>query len=109
VVGVVVAVSGHLVAADIFASPSLFQRYWPKLLKSYSIEALGSSKSKAGRIDRLEAEAFLSRVEGNASTDGKNGIYRLIENKSRTDSSFELEYTGAAQGVLVHFNRVASQ
>jgi hypothetical protein len=109
VVGVVVAVSGQLVAADIFASPSLFWRYWPKLLQSYTLEALGSSKVAARKIDVHEAEAFLSRVEGASSTDGKNGVYRLTEHKSGTDSSFELESTAAAQAVLVHFNRITSQ
>lgn len=109
VVGVVVAVSGQLVAADIFASPSLFGRYWPKLLKSYALEALGSSNTAAGRIDQLDAQAFLSRVEGNSSTDSKSGVYRLTEHKSGTHSSFELECIAAAQPVLVHFNRIASQ
>jgi hypothetical protein len=108
VVGVVVGVSGKLVAADIFASPSLFARYWPKLLKSYALEALGSGNSAARKIDVLEAEAFLSRVQGGSSTDGKNGLYRLTEHKSGTDSSFELESTAAAHSVLVHFNRVVS-
>jgi len=45
VVGVVVAYGGEVAWSDIFASPSLFQRYWPKLLRSYVVEALVRPKS----------------------------------------------------------------
>jgi hypothetical protein len=33
--GVVVAINGQQVAADLFESPALFRRMWPKLLQSY--------------------------------------------------------------------------
>ncbi|HEY2116395.1 MAG TPA: DUF6569 family protein, partial [Candidatus Angelobacter sp.] len=39
-VGVVVAVKGHIVWADMFASSALLAKYWPKLLDSYATEAL---------------------------------------------------------------------
>jgi hypothetical protein len=39
-VGVVVAVNGEIVWADIFASTQLLQRYWPKLVRSYATEAV---------------------------------------------------------------------
>src|SRR5271163_3525444 len=39
-VGVVVAVNGEIVWADIFASTDLLQRYWPKLVRSYAAEAV---------------------------------------------------------------------
>ncbi|HEY6272483.1 MAG TPA: DUF6569 family protein [Terriglobales bacterium] len=39
-VGVVVAVKGHIVWADLFASSALLSKYWPKLLQSYAAEAL---------------------------------------------------------------------
>src|SRR5262249_36444160 len=109
VVGVVVAVNGHVIAADIFASPSLFLRYWPKLLRSYALEALSAGNPSTGQVDRLGAEAFLNRIQGKASSENKKGIYRLTEHKLGDDTSFELEYTASAQPVLVHFNRVASR
>lgn len=40
VVGVVVAYGGEVAWSDIFASASLFDHYWNKLLRSYSVEAL---------------------------------------------------------------------
>ena len=39
-VGVVVAVNGEIIWADIFASPSLLEKYWPKLVRSYAAEAM---------------------------------------------------------------------
>src|SRR4029077_4360182 len=40
VVGVVVAFGGEVAWSDIFASSTLFETYWPKLLRSYAVEAL---------------------------------------------------------------------
>jgi hypothetical protein len=40
VVGVVVAYGGEVAWSDVFASSALFESYWPKLLRSYVIEAL---------------------------------------------------------------------
>ncbi|MFL5322415.1 MAG: ARPP-1 family domain-containing protein, partial [Myxococcaceae bacterium] len=46
-VGVVVAVNGEIVWADLFASTDLLQKYWPKLVRSYAAESIvaqGSGK-----------------------------------------------------------------
>jgi hypothetical protein len=109
VVGVVVAVNGEPVNSDIFASPSLFRRYWPKLLESYALEAISAGKPVRQGVDRLDAQSFLSRVEGNISSEGEDGVYRLTEHKSASESSFELEYIAAAAPLLVHFNRIATR
>ena len=39
-VGVVVAVNGRIIWADIFASTDLLGKYWPKLVRSYASEAV---------------------------------------------------------------------
>ena len=38
--GVVVAVNGRLIWADVFASTTLLEKYWPKLVRSYAAEAI---------------------------------------------------------------------
>ena len=38
-VGVVVAINGALVWSDVFPNAELFRKYWPKLLRSYIMEA----------------------------------------------------------------------
>ena len=40
VIGVVVAYGGEVAWSDVFASQELFRAYWPKLLRSYIVEAL---------------------------------------------------------------------
>ena len=54
-VGVVVAVKGHIVWADMFASSALLAKYWPKLLESYATEALtmpGAREKSASKKQR---------------------------------------------------------
>jgi len=105
VVGAVVAIGGTIIAADVFASPSLFQAYWPKLLKSYALQAISTSDAEQRDVTAGEARTFLSRAEGTASSDGREGVYKLIEHQSSTDASFELEHA-ASKRALIHFNRV---
>lgn len=108
VVGVVAAVGGKIISADVFASHALFQAYWPKMLKSYALEAVGTLETAKRELSRLDAESFLSRAHGTGAEDGQQGVYRLAENQSSTDASFELVYTKKSP-MLVHFNRVAKR
>lgn len=108
VVGVVVAIGGRIISTDVFANHSLFQAYWPKMLRSYALEAINSSETSKQEINRSDAESFLSRVQGEGATDGKQGVYKLAENQSSKDASFELEST-TTKSTLVHFNRVSKQ
>jgi hypothetical protein len=52
VVGVVAAVNGKLETIDVFESTPLFKKLWPKLLKSYALDAANS-----GPEPEAEAEA----------------------------------------------------
>jgi hypothetical protein len=106
VVGVVVAIGGKVISADVFASPRLFQAYWPKMLRSYALEAMTAAAVERGEADAKAAEAFLARAEGNQSSAGQEGLYRLHENQSDKDASFELESVAIESKRLVHFNRV---
>jgi hypothetical protein len=108
IVGVVAAVGGRIVSADVFGNRSLFQIYWPKMLKSYALEAVSTTAASAQQVSKQEAEAFLARVQGADASAGKEGVYRLAENQSSADASFELEYT-KKNARLVHFNRVAKR
>ena len=61
-VGVVVAVNGRIIWADIFASTDLLEKYWPKLVRSYASEAVVT------RAKDMEVT-----VEPRASVPGKYG------------------------------------
>jgi len=108
IVGVVAAIGDKVVSADVFADHSLFQAYWPKMLKSYAVEAVSTKNTAKAQVMKAEAEAFLARVQGTSAANGQEGVYRLKESQSGADASFELEYTAKAPS-LVHFNRVAKQ
>jgi hypothetical protein len=108
VVGIIAAVDGHIISADVFAGHSLFQAYWPKMLKSYALEAISTTKTSNQDVDKGQAESYLARVQGANASAGEPGIYRLGENQSETDASFELEYV-AKKPMLIHFNRVSKR
>jgi len=105
-VGIVVAVGGTVLSADVFADSRMFQAYWPKLLRSYALEAMSAGENKAERTDSTAAEAFLARVAGTKSSDGRKRVYRLVEHESESEASFELVSTLNKQPALIHFNRV---
>ena len=62
VVGVVVAVNGKPQSIDVFESTPLFKKLWPKLLKSYALDAANQdTEDAADAICTLAtAEAFLN-------------------------------------------------
>ena len=65
VVGVIVAVGGKVESMDVFESTPLFKKLWPKLLKSYALDAAnapGDEQEKAKPATRDDAEAFLAKV-----------------------------------------------
>ncbi|PYY14521.1 MAG: hypothetical protein DMG60_19865, partial [Acidobacteria bacterium] len=62
-VGIVVAVGGRLIWADLFASTALLEKYWPKLVRSYAAEAI-TSQSVAKPLTINDAQQFLDRTEG---------------------------------------------
>jgi len=108
IVGVVAAIGGKIVSADVFANHALFQAYWPKMLKSYALEAVSAPGTVAEPVSKGDAETFLARAQGNSTSDAHDGVYRLAENQSSADASFELEYTKKSP-TIVHFNRVTKK
>ncbi|HWC76057.1 MAG TPA: DUF6569 family protein [Blastocatellia bacterium] len=109
IVGVVVAVGGKLRAADVFATHSLFRSYWPRLLKSYGLEALSAPGSDSINISQLNAEEFLARSAGKKSVGARSRVYRLTEHQTDKDASFELTSGSNAVMEVIHFNRVSKQ
>jgi hypothetical protein len=89
-VGVVVAVNGDILWADIFASPDLLNRYWQKLVRSYAAEAL-SDRGSRGKITEADAQAFVDNLQGRHETaETEPGIYRHAEITGDDYRVFEL-------------------
>ena len=52
VVGVVAAINGRVVCADLYRSPTLFNQLWPSLLRSYALQAaMTSPKARVAQPD----------------------------------------------------------
>jgi hypothetical protein len=74
VVGVVVAYGGEVAWSDAFASPEMFASYWPKLLRSYVVEALARPASQEhASLD--DARQFLLPLVGRETTDSEPNVY----------------------------------
>ena len=90
-VGVVVAVRGEIVWADLFSSADLLSRYWTKLVRSYAAESLSPGETHAAPTV-ADAQRFLEAPAGGTETsEGSVGIYRYREVKSSGTETFVLE------------------
>ncbi len=78
VVGVVIAYGGEAAWADTFASPALFERYWPKLLRSYAVEAMARPRTSE-RVSLDDAREFLEPLGGREVIESEPGVYRRRE------------------------------
>ena len=60
--GVIVAINGRFVAADIFDRPETLERIWPRLITAYAVDALGRDKDKPERFTEKAASVLLEHV-----------------------------------------------
>lgn len=105
-VGVVVAVRGEIVWADIFADTELLSRYWTKLVRSYAAESLSGGDSHAAPTES-DAQRFLDMpAEGTETSEGEVGIYRYKELNADGAKTFVLESLLPGTGYDVHISRV---
>jgi hypothetical protein len=106
-VGVVVAVKGRIVWADIFASTELLDKYWPKLLQSYAAEAL-TTPGERREVSAKEAQQFLDNWQSNHETvDSEPGLYRQRELTGDRFHAFELTSLLPKAGFDIHLSKMA--
>lgn len=106
-VGVVVAVNGDIVWADLFASTQLLQKYWPKLVRSYATEAV-ITRAKGGEVSSKQAQKFLDDLQGRHETsDTEPGVYRQTEITGDGFKVFELTSLLPKTGFPVHVAKMA--
>jgi hypothetical protein len=106
-VGVVVAVNGRIIWADIFASAELLEKYWPKLVRSYASEAV-VTRAKSSDVSTKQAEAFLADMEGRRETiENEPGIYRHTEVNGDGFKAFALTSLLPKTGFDVHVAKMA--
>jgi hypothetical protein len=109
VVGAIVAVNGKLIWLDQFASPALFAKYWPKLLRSYVMEAIAARPSPELE-ERIrwklptvpEAAAYLSDRAGNAKFEGEESVFKLLRIENKEHVLYELSDIARKEALIVH-------
>jgi len=106
-VGVVVAVNGQIIWADMFASTDLLEKYWPKLVRSYAAEAF-VSRTSSTQTDVKAAQAFLDNLAGRHETvDSEPGLYRHTEIAGEGFRAFELTSLLPKTGFELHVAKMA--
>jgi hypothetical protein len=106
-VGVVVAVNGQIVWADLFASTDLLEKYWPKLVRSYATEAV-VTRAQGREVNSEQAQQFLNRMEGGHEiVDSEPGLYRHTEISGDGFKAFELTSLLPKTGFDLHIAKMA--
>ena len=106
-VGVVVAVNGRVIWADIFASTDLLSKYWPKLVRSYASEAV-VTRAKEMELTNKQAEVFLADMEGRKEMiESEPGIYRHTEVDGDGFKAFALTSLLPKTGFDLHVAKMA--
>jgi hypothetical protein len=118
-VGVVVAVNGRIIWADMFASTALLEKYWPKLIRSYAAESLthrdavsplpkGEEPGVGGeRSDTKAAQAFLDDFGArHEAQETEPGVYRRTELTGSDFTAFALTALLPGTGFDVHIAKM---
>jgi len=106
-VGVVVAVNGQLIWADVFASTSLLEKYWPKLVRSYAAETF-SQEGKSAAVDTHSAQEFLDHLDGRREIVEKEpGLYQHAEITGDGYKVFALTSLLPSTGFDLHVAKMA--
>ena len=105
-VGVVVAIDGRLMWADVFASTDLLARYWHKLMLSYVAEALTSAGSSVG-TDLQSAAAFINNLDGSREVvETQTDVFRRADVTGDGYRVFELTSLLPKAGFRVHVTKL---
>jgi hypothetical protein len=105
-IGVVVAVRGEIVWADLFADTELLGRYWTKLVRSYAAESLTTGETHIAPTV-ADAGHFLDAPAGGTETsEGDVGVYRYRELRSGGTETFVLESLLPGTGYDVHISKL---
>lgn len=104
IIGVVIAYGGDLAWADAFASGRLFASYWPKLVRSYVVEALARPKTTEKTV-LADAQEFLQPLTGRETIENEPGVYRWKQINEGRYAMIELEAVKPV-GAVLHWVKI---
>jgi hypothetical protein len=105
VVGVIVAFGGEVAWSDIFASSQLFDAYWPKLLRSYAVEALTRPATRE-KVSFDDAREFLRPATGYVREETEPGVYRWQERSQGRETEIQLTALQTEPPLTLHWLKV---
>jgi hypothetical protein len=105
-IGVVIAINGRVMWADIFASSDLLGKYWSKLMHSYVAEAMTSSSSAAAP-EAHEADQFINTLGGGREiVETEADVFRRSETVGDGYRVFTLTSLLPKTGYEVHLTKL---
>ena len=105
VVGVIIAFGGEVAWSDIFASSQLFDAYWPKLLRSYAVEALTRPATRE-TVSLVDARDFLRPAFGHVREETEPGVYRWQERSQGRETEIQLAALDTKPPLTLHWLKV---
>ena len=90
-VGYAFSINGKLNSADVYASPALFRKLWPGLLKSSAVEAVAELDGQPHAATKAEeVRAFISESESGAATEREvTTRVRMTTRETKSNILFE--------------------
>jgi hypothetical protein len=105
-VGVVVAINGRVLWADLFANTELLAKYWPKLMRSYVAEAITSGDSGPA-ADLHDAQLYVDSLNGGREiVETEANVYRRTDVTGEGYRVFELVSLLPKTGFTVHITKI---
>lgn len=105
--GVAVAVNGKLVWVDRFSSNLMFRKYWPKLLRSYVMEAVTQQERTPDKAPSwADAMNFVHERDGKTSYEVSAEKSKLTKIESKEYVIFRLEDLAVRPSAAVHESKV---
>jgi hypothetical protein len=105
-VGVVVAINGRVLWADLFANTELLAKYWPKLMRSYVAEAI-TSADKGPSADIHDAQLYVDSLNGSREiVETEANVYRRTDVTGEGYRVFELVSLLPKTGFTVHITKM---
>lgn len=100
VVGVVVAVNGKVESMDVFGSTPLFKKLWPKLLKSYALDAANAAPQENAAVTCPRAAACQFYEEAVAANVEQSEVEGgLVVTKRSSDSALIFSAADSAESM----------
>jgi len=81
VVGVVATINGHIVCADLYRNPTLFNQMWPALLRSYALQAAmvrPASRLSTPAVPSVEAGHWLTSLDSASGAPSRSAAYTQV-------------------------------